>query len=248
MDTRFEQLRRTWDQFGERDPLWAILSDPKKRRNRWELESFLDTGRREIDEVLAAVGCSFPNVPRTCALDFGCGVGRLSRALSAHFDRVIGIDVATSMIRRAQELNTDRRNREFKLNERGDLGIIASGSVDFVYSNLVLQHIERPYSDCYIREFVRVLSPRGLAVFQELDRPGRSVAGLLTRLIPGPVAEFYRSARFGRERIRMHAIPAEQIHLIVQGAGGRVVRQEPLDSADDRWKSNLYFVRRSGAD
>jgi ubiquinone/menaquinone biosynthesis C-methylase UbiE len=98
--------------------------------------------------------------PRARALDFGCGVGRLTRALAAHFERVIGIDVAASMIRQARQLNADVRGCEFVLNERADLSIVESGSVDFVYSSIVLEHIERPYVERYLGEFVRVLSPR----------------------------------------------------------------------------------------
>ena len=102
MDKQFNQLRQTWDYLGEHDPLWAILSFPQKRGNRWQLEEFFATGRDEIDAVLKDVANRFPDVPRCCALDFGCGVGRLTRALAAHFDRVIGVDVAASMIRQAR--------------------------------------------------------------------------------------------------------------------------------------------------
>ena len=69
MDKQFDQLRRTWDHLGESDPLWAILSDPQKRGNRWDLESFFATGRHEVDEVLRGVASRFPDVPRSCALD-----------------------------------------------------------------------------------------------------------------------------------------------------------------------------------
>lgn len=247
MDAQFDQDRRTWDHLGESDPLWAILTDPQERGNRWDQETFLATGRREIDDLVRLVAERFPGMPRSCALDFGCGVGRLSRALAAHFDHVIGVDVAASMIRRAQELNADRRNCEFILNERDDLSRVASGSVDFVYSNLVLQHIERPYAERYISEFVRVLSPRGLAVFQALDRPGGSVTGYLTRVIPGFLVEAYRRLRYGEERIKMHAIPAERVHALVRVAGGRVAQQDALGNEGRRWKSNLYFVVRTEA-
>lgn len=89
MDKQFNQLRQTWDYLGEHDPLWAILSFPQKRGNRWQLEDFFATGRDEIGALLQAVSDRFPDVPRRCALDFGCGVGRLTRALAAHFDHVI---------------------------------------------------------------------------------------------------------------------------------------------------------------
>ena len=74
MEKQFNQLRQTWDYLGEHDPLWAILSFPQKRGNRWQLEEFFATGQDEIDAVLQAVADRFPDVPRGCALDFGCGV------------------------------------------------------------------------------------------------------------------------------------------------------------------------------
>src|SRR6185295_16254309 len=107
MHKRFDRVRRTWNYLGASDPLFAILSEPQKRGNRWELESFFATGQNEIDAVLRAVADRFPDVPHQRALDFGCGVGRLTRALANHFERVIGIDVAASMISRSRELNAD---------------------------------------------------------------------------------------------------------------------------------------------
>lgn len=245
MDEPFDQLRRTWDHLGESDPLWAVLSDPRKRGNRWEPESFFATGRQEIDALLETVAGRFPEVPRRSALDFGCGVGRLTRALAVHFDRVLGIDVAASMIRQARQLNADVRNCEFVLNERADLSLVPSGSVDFIYSNIVLQHIERPYSDRYLQEFVRLLSPRGLAAFQIPYQHGAGITQLLFRLVPHRLLELYRRVRYGRWRNAMHVIPIAQVLAIVGEAGGRVVHHEESGAAGTRWKSKLYFVRRS---
>ncbi len=242
MDQQFEQLRRTWDHFGEIDPLWAILSSPGKRGKRWDIESFFAEGRRVIERLLGVIAERFPDVPRFCALDFGCGVGRLTRALAAHFDRVIGVDVAASMIRRAQQLNSDLKNCEFVLNESDNLKVIESGSVDVIYSDLVLQHIAPSYSEGYLREFVRVLSPRGLVVFQVIDQPGDTLIGRLSRFVPGLLLEAYRRARYGQHRIQLHPFPMERIHEVVRAAGGRVLQQEDIKGPDDRWKRKQYFV------
>jgi ubiquinone/menaquinone biosynthesis C-methylase UbiE len=191
------------------------------------------------------VTARFPDVPRTCALDFGCGIGRLTRPLAVHFARVIGVDVAESMIRRASELNSDVPNCEFVLNTRADLALFTSGSVDFVYSYIVLQHMERAYAERYIREFVRLLSPQGLAVFQVPSQRDWSLRGLLSRLIPGPLLQLYRRVRYGKLRIEMHAVPTRRVHAIVREAGGRIV--EESRSTGSGWYSNWYYVRRSGA-
>ena len=73
-----EQLQANWDTFGRGDPLWAVLTDPTKKGNRWEVEEFFRTGEIEAAEVVSdarALG-----VPRRfgAALDFGCGVGRIT--------------------------------------------------------------------------------------------------------------------------------------------------------------------------
>lgn len=238
MNTEFDNLQDTWDYLGQSDPLWAILTDPRKRGNRWDVTEFFETGRHEVDAMLGRVRERFPEVPDAQALDFGCGVGRLTRALAEHFEHVIGIDVAESMIRRARELNVEVAGCEFVLNRRADLGVIASGSIDFVYSNIVLQHMEPMYAELYIQEFVRVLSPRGLAVFQ-VPYEHR----LVYRSIPLPLRNAYRHIRYGSRRMQMHAIGVPRVEQVVIQAGGRVALHEESGAAGGRWKSKLYFVR-----
>ena len=45
---RLSGLRRHWNEFGRSDPLWAILTAPDKKGNRWSVDEFLQTGRDEI--------------------------------------------------------------------------------------------------------------------------------------------------------------------------------------------------------
>lgn len=53
------------------------------------------------------------------ALDFGCGVGRLTQALGARFDEVVGIDISSSKVKLAEELNTSP-NCKFVVNNVAD--------------------------------------------------------------------------------------------------------------------------------
>ena len=65
----------------------------------------LETGAREIRDVMSYVeGLSIP-LRRRRALDFGCGVGRLTQALVRYFDEVCGVDIAPSMIEWARKYN-----------------------------------------------------------------------------------------------------------------------------------------------
>jgi len=155
-----------WDRAARVDPMWAVLSDPAKRGRRWRAAEFFATGRREISLLLFELS-RLGHPPRTdAALDFGCGLGRLSQALGATFSRVVGIDVSPTMIDLATRLNQFPSRVSYLLNDRPDLTRIESGSIDLVYSDIVLQHIPPDESRGYLAEFIRVLRPGGIAVFQ----------------------------------------------------------------------------------
>jgi SAM-dependent methyltransferase len=162
----FERLATTWNELGKQDPLWAILTHPKMEDGRWQHDQFFLSGQLEIEAILEEIQwLPFPLV-RGRALDFGCGVGRLSQALGAYFGEVHGVDVAPSMIELADSLNRSPEKVTYHVNRDADLRRFEDQTFDFIYTRLVLQHINPVYSKKYIAEFVRLLKPGGLAVFQ----------------------------------------------------------------------------------
>jgi SAM-dependent methyltransferase len=106
MSDTLDQSRQFWDAHAQSDPLWAILSDPARKGRRWDLERFLQSGVDEIFLILHQLRSRGINVQRRPALDFGCGVGRLSQALAAHFARIDGVDLSFAMIELARSLNS----------------------------------------------------------------------------------------------------------------------------------------------
>jgi len=161
-----EQLKSTWEAFGRDDPLWAVLTEASRRGGRWDLDEFLATGEREIADALAELErLDAAPVPGR-ALDFGCGVGRLTQALAERFERCDGVDIAASMIAEARRINRHGERVHYHVNDAPDLGLFASDSFDFVLSFIVLQHMEPRYARRYIADFMRVLKPGGVALFQ----------------------------------------------------------------------------------
>src|SRR3712207_4174162 len=105
--------RRDWDELAELDPYWAALTDDTKREGDWDRSEFIATGRDEIDRLLRhAAELGVPG-GRRAALDFGCGPGRLTRALAGHFESSVGVDASEWMIREARALNADVENCRF---------------------------------------------------------------------------------------------------------------------------------------
>lgn len=162
----FDRLRRTWEILGRDDPMWAVLSDPSKYNNQWDPAEFFHTGEVEIDSLLESLAAKNLEIRTGRCMDFGCGVGRLSQALARHFDSVDGVDIAQSMVDAANRYNRHGARCRYHVNPRNDLSLFETGSFDFIYSTIVLQHMETEYAERYIAEFLRVLAPGGLAVFQ----------------------------------------------------------------------------------
>jgi SAM-dependent methyltransferase len=166
MIERLTGSQELWDGHARRDPLWAILSDPAKKGGRWDTERFFQTGVAEISHILYHLRLGSVTVVRRRALDFGCGVGRLSQALAKHFARVDGVDVSPAMVGLARSLNRHGERVTYHANDRPDLSIFADGTFDLVVSSLVLQHIDPAIATRYLRELCRVVAPGGALVFQ----------------------------------------------------------------------------------
>jgi SAM-dependent methyltransferase len=161
----FQHLRRSWEEMATVDPLYAIVTAPGKQGNRWDPEEFFSHGRREVGEVLASLAAQGLDPPRGRALDFGCGVGRLTRFFADHFETVVGVDVSGRMIELARGYAPPTGGPVYVHNPRQDLALFADGSFDFVFSTLVLQHMHPDFAMAYVGEFIRLLSPAGVAMF-----------------------------------------------------------------------------------
>lgn len=160
-----KELQRNWELFGRTDPLRAILTGPPTSEG-WQEDEFFRTGRADIDAAFAVLDRIGAKPGKGRALDFGCGVGRLTQSLCARFDSVLGLDIAPAMIDLARRYNRFGERCEYAVNDRDDLSRLRSRSFDFVYSLIVLQHMRPEYSSRYIREFMRIAAPGGIIVFQ----------------------------------------------------------------------------------
>jgi SAM-dependent methyltransferase len=244
--------RQDWEDVSRLDPYWAILAAPSRRFGRWERQEFLETGEEAIGALLREAARFGLPLARTEALDFGCGVGRLTRALAGRFERCLGLDISAPMIDEARSLNADVVNCRFVVHDRPDLAGVGTGSVDLVVSYLVLQHVVSADAKTrYIEEFVRVLRPGGLLVFQlptwipaprRMQHKQRLYRFLRRSGIPP--AQLYH--RLHLHPMRMSSLPREHVAATIEASGGRV-----LDVHEHRSlggvRSAEYLVTKNGA-
>lgn len=237
-----------WNALGATDPFSAILTKRDRAGQAWDAETFFDTGRREIRGVVEQVRAAGLALPVGRALDFGCGVGRLSQALTEHFASVDGVDISHRMVEWARTYNQHGERCRYQVNGEDDLRLFPDGAFAFVYSNIVLQHIAPRHVRNYIREFLRVLSPEGLLVFQMPSRPRREprlgAKELLRRLTPTPLVVGWRNFRHPDQTGKMHVFPQARLIAFVERCGGRVRDAQPDSYAGPGWESYRYVVTK----
>lgn len=240
-----KDVQANWNRFGETDPFWAVLAWPGMEAGRWDVDAFFATGREEISDVMAYLDELGVPLEHGIALDFGCGVGRLTQALAHYFDQVHGVDISETMIDLAQRLNRFGERCHYHLNLRDDLSLFADDTFDFVYSNITLQHMPPRYARRYICEFLRVLKPTGIAVFQIPSRPHHFIQRLVQPLKPTVFWRWYQKLRYGDEPVmNMYGIPKKDVVRFIESRCGKIIDIRPDNSADAAWESYRYTVQK----
>ncbi len=228
-----ESVRSAWEEFGRTDPLYYILTNTSKQGNRWDPDEFFEKGRSEIDGALDAVDSLEVPTPRRRAVDFGCGVGRLAQALARHFDEVYGVDIARSMIDGANRVNLYPDRVYYRQADDGHLRLFPDNSFDFVYTGIVLQHMRPHFARQYLAEFLRILAPGGVLMFQMPSHPPLTPGGLWLRLLPEQMRMRYlRRAWILPEQMEFHWIGRRSVVRTLGTIGGCVRGILPDHSTD----------------
>jgi SAM-dependent methyltransferase len=242
-----DELREDWTRLGAEDPLWAVYVAPGTRGGRWDVDEFFALGAEEVSRALGELDRLGLSPGTGVAVDFGCGVGRLSAALARRFTEVIGVDISPTMLDEAKRFDQSGGRCRFVLNESDDLAFIPDGSVDLVYSSLVLQHLPADLAKGYIREFARILAPDGVAVFQVASRPTASFKGLVFRFAPWPVLRWAQRRLLGYPApMRMNGLSRSAIRRALAPSKARIVTSVRDDSYGGHWHYERYYVRGSG--
>jgi SAM-dependent methyltransferase len=243
--------KRNWEDFAAQDPFWAVLSQPEHKYGKWDRDAFYDTGEAQIAEVMDHAA-TFDR-PRAFgdALDFGSGVGRLTRALAGRFDRAVGVDISQTMVDNASRFNEDVPNVSFRQNSRPDLSLFDAASFDLVNTRIVLQHLpDRETILGYLSEFLRVLRPGGILIFQLPSalpfvlrlQPRRNVYLVLRRLGLSPHFLYWR---LGLHPNRMVAIPKPEVVAFLESKGGRVLDVVTRKDPDVHlFEESVYYVAK----
>lgn len=101
--------------------------------------------------------------PSDCVLDLGCGIGRVAFYVAERCRALWAVDVSPRMLELCEERLHGWDKVRYALCKDVEIPDVPSGSVDFAYSLLVLQHLEREDAFLLLEELRRVLRPAGRA-------------------------------------------------------------------------------------
>lgn len=222
--------------------MWAILTDPGKQDRAWNESEFFATGVNQIADMLSWARWVLPLARFDRAIDFGCGIGRLTQALADHAGHVTGVDIAPTMIDLARSKNR-KPNCEFLCNERSDLAAFADASIDFVYTSITLQHIPPKYARVYLTEFFRILKPGGVVCFQlpTEARKDRTTAHKAYRLGLQRATSIV-GAWFGKPVMEMHGYPEPEIRALCLQHGMSIVALRSNGAGGPDWQGLEYLA------
>ena len=242
-----ERTRKSWDQFASEDPFWAILTDPEKRHGGWDLDEFFCSGVTTVGAEMERLRARFPDLRTGRALDFGCGVGRLTLGLASHFNEVVGVDISERMIEMAESFNPAPTRIRFVHNPAADLRILPDDHFDLVLSLITLQHLPPRSARQYLTEFVRITRPGGLLVVQATAGRVRepTLKKRLRRRFLRTIEWLNRTLGIDQSpRMEMNLLPEQMIRTVLESAGAEVLEAAPDSGAGDRYLSLRYLGRK----
>jgi SAM-dependent methyltransferase len=211
-------MREFWDERAREDALYFV--DTRRAYRSIEVDGFWEGGERDLDRLLAVARARLRR--SDIALDIGCGVGRLTRAIAGRTASVYAIDVSPGMIDLARTYNQDLDTVDWIVGDGVSLRPLLDATVDVCLSHVVFQHIPDPQITLgYVAEIGRVLKPAGWAAFVvsndarvhlrgRIDQtPRRRIGARLGRAPRGQTDPAWRGS----------AVELETLRAVAAGAG-----------------------------
>ena len=240
IDLIFSHVQETWNHLGNTDPYWSVLTqeDYKSQGVNEFLDQFYQSGKDDLTILLNSLDRNKIDYHgfQDC-LEFGCGMGRVTRWLSERFPKVYGYDISQSHLRHAAAYFEGAGIDNVHLNHIQKLSDICNlPEVDLIFSIMVLQHNPPPIMVLMIGEMVKSLRPGGVAFFQiPTYRLGYHFS-----------LEDYLSESYDKLELEMHVLPQNKIFEIADKENGKIteVIEDGYVGLAYGARSNLFIIQK----
>ena len=171
-----------WDAFAAREPYFAVLTEPRFLRERFDGAAeaeFFQTGEEYVSDLYATVLESVaPHFAPLTVLEYGCGVGRLLIPFARRAEKVTGVDISPAMLEAARRHAERAGVRGFELMTAAELEQ-DTRTFDLVNCFLVFQRLRREEGLALLRTLAGRVREGGVGVFH---LPYRSHVSPLVRI------------------------------------------------------------------
>src|ERR1039458_4995635 len=199
-DELIEKMRRDWDGRARENARYYIVNS----RKDWPDEDFARSGEETVARyVMTDMGnaCQGKSPKEMRVLDFGCGVGRVTRALAGIFGEVHGVDISGEMVKLAQTQLSDLPNVRVHQTNGRDLDVLGDLMFDFAFSFSAFHHVP---GKALIENCIRdVASNTATPTFASVSQP-ISTAAAITAAPPRVSRKASRSDLIGTRTVSSH--------------------------------------------
>ncbi|MBC7942582.1 MAG: class I SAM-dependent methyltransferase [Chitinophagaceae bacterium] len=230
----------TWNRLGLEEPHWSVISAECFKQATVEAfkDEFFASGAGNVATFIAFLARNGVDPARfKRVLEYGCGLGRVTRHLAERFPEVVGCDISPSHLRQAGQYLQDCGLKNVELQRiRSIADVDGPIDLDAIVCLIVLQHNPPPAMAAILEKLLRRLRPGGVAYFQV---PTHAVGY-------GFKVDEYLAHGIGSDHIEMHYLPQRRIFQIARDAGCDV-----LEVREDDWVgrrqvelSNTFLLQR----
>ena len=235
----FAKVKITWEHLGQTRAHHSVLTDKDFLPENFagSAQRFWASGDEEVaiaEAVLARHGRD--DVSGMTAIEYGCGVGRLSTAFGKRFKHADCFDISEPHLayarKRAKEVNAKRVSFHRAVAETG----FGLPPCDFFYSSIVFQHNPPPLITELIRSALRCLRSNGVAIFQ------------VPTYIAGYKFDLSNWLRTDHELdMQMHCVPQSLVYSLIREEGCTLleIRENGAAGRPDLILSNVFVVEKT---
>jgi trans-aconitate methyltransferase len=242
---------RQWEKFGRDDPYYGVYTDDKYRRTNLTEQAkqdFFASGREHVAHILEKIRESVDSrYSIRTALDFGCGVGRVTIALAEVAETVTGIDVSESMLNEARKNCRSSGTTNVSFVRSDDKLSLVSGRYNFLHSYVVFQHIPVSRGKRIFARLLDRLEDGGVGVvhFTYAKSSGlRTAVDLAKNYVPfaSSIAGVLKGRDFFAPVLQMNSYDVNKLLSMVQGARATDFHAEFTNHGGELG-INLYFQK-----
>jgi trans-aconitate methyltransferase len=154
---------KAWKRYGEIDPYFGVFPHANYHSSALTdraTEEFFRSGEAHVQRIMKTLREIDHQFSPSSAVDFGCGVGRVTLPLALEAPSVLGVDVSPGMLSEARKNAIERGVSNVRFAHE------VSGRFDLVHSFIVLGHIPPRRGLGILRDLLSRLESGGMIVLQ----------------------------------------------------------------------------------